>query len=67
MATAKKARLLRMLFCDFCGRSHEVCELLIQGRDEVHICDVCVNVCAEMVLSQHKKDTPTIVGTEGAE
>jgi ATP-dependent protease Clp ATPase subunit len=61
MAVGKKARVLRMLFCDFCGGSQETCLLLIQGRDEVHICDKCVDVCAGMVLDHHKKQQPTLL------
>lgn len=61
MATVKKARVLRMLFCDFCGQSQETCKLLIQGRDQVHICDHCVSVCADMLLEEHRKAQPTLL------
>ncbi len=61
MAGIKKTRVLRMLFCDFCGTSQETCSLLIQGRDEVHICDKCVAVCADMILERHKDDQPTLL------
>ena len=55
MANLKKAKILRMLYCDFCGASQESALLMIQGRDEVHICETCVGVCARMVLSENDK------------
>ena len=61
MADVKKARVLRMLFCDFCGQSHEGGALLIQGRDQVHICDKCVGMCADMLIEEHKKSQPSLL------
>lgn len=55
MAAHKRLRVIRMLFCDFCGRSHTECELLIKGRDEVHICDQCATVVLGMVLEEKEK------------
>ena len=49
MAKVKRLKVLRLLFCDFCGKSQDECPLLIQGRDGVHICRACIAVCVEMV------------------
>lgn len=66
MARVKKARVVRLLFCDFCGASQETCGLLIQGRDEVHICASCVSRCAEMVVEDAKANELSVTNQAGA-
>lgn len=59
----RKIKVLYMLFCDFCGRSVKECELLIRGRDDVHICEACIPVCAEMLLDfrQRNRESPEAI------
>jgi ATP-dependent protease Clp ATPase subunit len=61
MARIKKARVLRMLFCDFCGAGQDKRQLMIQGRDEVHICNKCVDVCLEMLVEHEKSLQPALL------
>lgn len=49
MAKVKKPTVLRMLFCDFCGRAQSDCVVLVEGRDGVHICESCAPKVLEMV------------------
>jgi ATP-dependent protease Clp ATPase subunit len=58
MRREKTSRLIRMLFCDFCGLKRQECRVLIEGRDFVHICDQCVVVCAEMIAREIQKHAP---------
>jgi len=64
MARTKKSRVLRMMFCDFCGADQGLRAILIRGRDEVHICDQCVAKCAEMVIEEHRKQELALEPTE---
>ena len=66
MATGKRARVLRMLFCDFCGKSHEAVKVLIEGRDEVHVCDECVPVLAAMLMKHLEQQQPSLIDTPAA-
>jgi ATP-dependent protease Clp ATPase subunit len=54
--TSKKSRVLRMLFCDYCGKDQSACKVLIEGRDQTHICDVCVGVCVALLHQQNEQD-----------
>lgn len=53
MANTKKAKVLLLLFCDFCGKAQDRCDVLIRGRDDVHICSACVAVCVD-ILAENK-------------
>lgn len=60
MARTKKLRVLRVLFCDFCGRSQAdldlaAGELLVAGRDGVHICTRCVAICVDLINKDTRK------------
>ena len=44
------------LCCDFCGRTKEMVLVLIAGP-AVHICEVCVDICAKIV-PRHRTTTP---------
>jgi hypothetical protein len=56
VATVKKTKVIRMLFCDFCGKSQAESSLLIRGRDEVHICPGCVETCVEILNADYEKN-----------
>ena len=40
--------------CGFCGRSDEEVDL-VQGEDNIHICDDCVKTCGTMFMNRRKK------------
>jgi hypothetical protein len=65
VATVKKTKVIRMLFCDFCGKSQAEAALLIRGRDEVHICPACVETCVEILNADYEKNKLKLESPEG--
>ena len=56
MAKAKVRSIVLKLRCDFCGASEDDARLLIAAPSHMlHICDVCVGVCADMVAKEGGK------------
>jgi hypothetical protein len=51
--TRKKAgaptRRNRNAYCSFCGKSYRDVGLLVEGKDLVHICATCVELCQDIV------------------
>jgi ATP-dependent Clp protease ATP-binding subunit ClpX len=50
-----------MATCSFCHRNEEEVNRLIQGPDGVYICDMCVDLCYEIL----REEQPQPEGTEG--
>ncbi|MCB0701944.1 MAG: ATP-dependent Clp protease ATP-binding subunit ClpX [Candidatus Kapaibacterium sp.] len=44
------------VICSFCGRNSKEVESLIEGVNEVYICDVCINTSHELLSINRKKD-----------
>jgi ATP-dependent protease Clp ATPase subunit len=38
--------------CLFCGRSRKQCAIIIEGPLRIHICDQCVDTCAEIIAEE---------------
>ena len=45
----KGGTLRRFLSCDFCRRRQREVRMLIESQNGSHICDLCVQVCVEML------------------
>lgn len=50
--------LIAFYRCAFCGKNTNEVRYLIQSqyRPEVSICNICVNTCEEMLLTEFRKD-----------
>jgi ATP-dependent Clp protease ATP-binding subunit ClpX len=45
------------LYCKFCGRNGSEVLVLIAGPGGIHICDLCVDICAPLV-QKHRTAAP---------
>ena len=54
----------RKLRCSFCGKSSSQVRRLIAGQDGVHICDECIDTCAEILEEEFEayEDTADDLG-----
>lgn len=52
----KKGKYPFQVVCSFCGRNSKEVESLIEGVNEVYICDVCINTSHELLSLNQKKD-----------
>lgn len=57
--SGKKGKYPFQVVCSFCGRNSKEVESLIEGVQEVYICDVCINTSHEL-LSANKKNESAI-------
>lgn len=54
--SGKKGKYPHQVTCSFCGRNSKEVESLIEGVQEVYICDVCINTSHELLSLNKKKD-----------
>ncbi len=54
--SGKKGKYPFQVVCSFCGRNSKEVESLIEGVNEVYICDVCINTSHDLLSSNKKKD-----------
>lgn len=45
-----------VLICDFCGKADMFVKHLIAGPQGAHICDGCVDECAEIIATQRANE-----------
>jgi ATP-dependent Clp protease ATP-binding subunit ClpX len=46
-----------MIACSFCGLTAAEVKHLIKGKEEVYICDQCVDICIEIIADRAQKQT----------
>lgn len=49
------SKKLKIPHCSFCGKPANIANRLIEGSDNVFICDECVSVCFEMIEQEVKE------------
>ncbi|PKL80525.1 MAG: ATP-dependent Clp protease ATP-binding subunit ClpX [Ignavibacteriae bacterium HGW-Ignavibacteriae-4] len=54
--SGKKGKYPFQVVCSFCGRNSKEVESLIEGVQEVYICDVCINTSHDLLSSNKKKE-----------
>ena len=54
--SGKKGKYPFQVVCSFCGRNSKEVDSLIEGVNEVYICDVCINTSHELLSTNQKKD-----------
>lgn len=47
------------LRCSFCGKTRDQVNKLIQGPDDIYICDECVETCADIINEAEKSEDPS--------
>ncbi|MER3330062.1 MAG: ATP-dependent Clp protease ATP-binding subunit ClpX, partial [Candidatus Kapaibacterium sp.] len=55
--SGKKGKHPFQVVCSFCGRNSKEVESLIEGVQEVYICDVCINTSHELLSTNKKKES----------
>lgn len=47
-------------WCDFCGKNEQYVDFLIASpNSKIHICDECIKVCRDVLLSKEQKANVT--------
>ena len=49
--------------CSFCGKTQEQVRKLIAGPNGAYICDVCVDICAEIIEEEATNMNAGIIST----
>jgi ATP-dependent Clp protease ATP-binding subunit ClpX len=49
------------LFCSFCGKPKSMTKKLIAGPNGIYICDVCIDVCKEIVKQESNKNAKELI------
>ncbi len=52
------------LHCSFCGRTEDVNNRLIIGRDQVSICTNCVEQCTELIIKSRESEIASSTGVD---
>lgn len=47
------------LRCSFCGKTRDQVNKLIQGPDDIYICDECVETCADIINEAEQSEGPS--------
>jgi ATP-dependent Clp protease ATP-binding subunit ClpX len=55
--SGQKGKYPHQVTCSFCGRNSKEVESLIEGVQEVYICDVCINTSHELLSINKKKES----------
>jgi ATP-dependent Clp protease ATP-binding subunit ClpX len=50
--------IYKLYYCSFCHKSVAKVDLLIQGPDDIYICDECVDLCTE-IIKEKRTDEPS--------
>jgi len=49
------------LFCSFCGKPKSMTKKLIAGPNGIYICDVCIDICKEIVKQESSKNSKELI------
>ena len=54
-----------LLHCSFCGKSQKEIKKLIAGAtDDVYICNLCVDICVEIIRDAQREAAPATAAEE---